>query len=286
MLAIGAHHDDIEIGAGGTIAKYIQKGWRVIYAIATSTPHYEPNRQMWNEKNFLSNAEAIEWRQREAREGAKILGIAEEDIHFWNFKSQYWYLEGTHNHRYFNGFEQSPDEFTELNEHVPGREFITYAHNCQTSQEFLIDFMEENEVEVVLTQLPDDPQLEHYAVASFTSHAVMSLVKLGEKIDLYAWSEGDARHMLNSFAPTHFEDITKTIDIKCKSLEVFKSQFKDRNPQFFLDASRNRAQFYGKICGMEYAEAFMKFNTHPHDSFKVRLANTYNPERARKSLGN
>lgn len=33
LLAFGAHSDDVEIGMGGTIAKFVKQGKRPVYAI-------------------------------------------------------------------------------------------------------------------------------------------------------------------------------------------------------------------------------------------------------------
>ena len=55
MVAIGSHHDDVEIGAGGTIAKYIQNGWRVLYVVATTTPHYARTNEMKANYQFFTN---------------------------------------------------------------------------------------------------------------------------------------------------------------------------------------------------------------------------------------
>ncbi len=81
-------------------------------------------------------------------------------------------------------------------------------------------FLDDHEVQIVLTQKMDDPHLEHYAVALWVFTAVHNLTNFGMPIDLYGWGEADARYPMNSFAPTHYIDISKTINIKCKSLEV------------------------------------------------------------------
>ncbi len=33
MVAFGAHHDDIELRAGGTVAKYVRMGYEVTYIV-------------------------------------------------------------------------------------------------------------------------------------------------------------------------------------------------------------------------------------------------------------
>jgi N-acetylglucosamine malate deacetylase 1 len=62
MLAFGAHPDDVEIGMGGTIAKYAEKGYRIGICDLTLAE--------------LSSNGTVELRQKEAREAADILGVA------------------------------------------------------------------------------------------------------------------------------------------------------------------------------------------------------------------
>ncbi|UCZ55287.1 bacillithiol biosynthesis deacetylase BshB1 [Bacillus shivajii] len=61
MLAIGAHPDDVEIGMGGTIAKYAKMGFRI--GIINLT------------KAELSSNGTVETRQKEAEHAAEVLGL-------------------------------------------------------------------------------------------------------------------------------------------------------------------------------------------------------------------
>ncbi|KML01483.1 bacillithiol biosynthesis deacetylase BshB1 [Rossellomorea marisflavi] len=63
ILAFGAHADDVEIGMGGTIAKYAEKGKRIVICDLT---HAE-----------LSSNGTVELRLEEARKAADILGASE-----------------------------------------------------------------------------------------------------------------------------------------------------------------------------------------------------------------
>lgn len=62
ILAFGAHPDDVEIGMGGTIAKYAEKGMKIGICDLT--------------KAELSSNGTVETRQMEAKEAGEILGIA------------------------------------------------------------------------------------------------------------------------------------------------------------------------------------------------------------------
>jgi LmbE family N-acetylglucosaminyl deacetylase len=63
ILFIGAHCDDIEIGCGGTAAKLVDLGRRVVFAIATHHNSQRPEQD----------------RQNEARRAAELIGLSEEN---------------------------------------------------------------------------------------------------------------------------------------------------------------------------------------------------------------
>lgn len=76
ILAIGAHPDDVEIGCGGTLAKYISNGDKVFMChVATGNVGH---------KNIMPE-ELVEIRKRESEEagkliGAEIFGCGESDL--------------------------------------------------------------------------------------------------------------------------------------------------------------------------------------------------------------
>ncbi|WP_340371649.1 bacillithiol biosynthesis deacetylase BshB1 [Peribacillus sp. FSL E2-0218] len=61
ILAFGAHADDVEIGMGGTIAKYVQQGKHIVICDLT--------------KAEMSSNGSISLRQKEAKKAADILGV-------------------------------------------------------------------------------------------------------------------------------------------------------------------------------------------------------------------
>ena len=69
-MAIVAHPDDTEFLCGGTVARWCDEGWEVIYIVATSGDKgtRDPN---------LSSQELAAIREREQREAAAVLGVKE-----------------------------------------------------------------------------------------------------------------------------------------------------------------------------------------------------------------
>lgn len=281
LVAIGAHHDDLELRCGGTLAKYVKQGWHVVYVVATTTPYYHPWPEEQASGKFRSNKEVIDLRKQESREAAAILGLT--DIHFFDFKSLYWYADGTTDRRYLDGHETTTDDFRYVNETLPGREFIVTASHCPAALDFLCDFLNEKDAGIVLTHFPDDAHWEHYATALLVCTAVRRLAA-DRQIRLYGWEQGTAGNLTMSFAPTHFVDITKTIDVKCNSLMSFVSQFQDHNPETSAKLARKKAREYGALIGMEYAEPFMAFQV-PAFSYKdVRVPPAYDAGTANREL--
>lgn len=67
ILAMGAHPDDMELEAGGTLAKYAKKGYNVNILILTSGGYTDMNGVSYQDEELRD----------EARESAKLLGIKE-----------------------------------------------------------------------------------------------------------------------------------------------------------------------------------------------------------------
>ena len=72
-LAIGAHPDDIEFGAGGTLAKWAAAGCQIVHLVCTdgSKGSWDPDQDQ---------AELIATRQREQRAASRALGGSGECI--------------------------------------------------------------------------------------------------------------------------------------------------------------------------------------------------------------
>lgn len=279
VVALGAHHDDVEVRAGGTLARYAAEGWTVVYVVVTTTPYYCPWPDEVAAGRFKSNEDVIAMRKAEARRGAEILGAS--SVHFFDFKSQYWYEAGDPKLHYLDGHDTTIEDFRRLSEDLPGRkEFISTAAQCQAAIDFLSGFLAEHQADLVLTHVPDDGHWEHYATANFAARSVRQLARSGRAPRLYAWEQGSLGNLTTSFAPTHFVDISTSIDRKCEALLSFPSQFPDHDSSHFADEARVRARAYGKLIGVEYAEPFMAFQVPMVGQGELVLPATYDVGRA------
>lgn len=79
ILMIGAHYDDIEISAGGTIAKFIQEGHEVFVNIVTASDYTSYDGTVLRDKYEA---------EKEGINGLKTLGIEEYKIKCLNYPTK------------------------------------------------------------------------------------------------------------------------------------------------------------------------------------------------------
>jgi len=253
LVAIGAHCDDIEVRAGGTVARLVSEGWRAVGAVAATSPYYCADSDLWRADEVVTNREIVDVREEESRRAAGILGL--EDVRFFGFKSLYWYGDGTRKVRRFDGGGSTVEEFRYVMEELPGREFLCTAHQCAAALEGVCDFLREQDAQVILAHSPDDAHEEHYATACLVYEAVRRLREEGGSPKLYAWEPG-SRGAMVAFAPTHCVDITSTMAVKREALEVFRSQ----GLRALRDENEGQSARWGVLIGAPYAEAFAEFS--------------------------
>lgn len=76
ILVITAHPDDVDFGAGGTVASWTAQGHEVVYCLVT-------DGQAGGSDNTISRDEMARIRRREQTEAAKVLGVTK--LHFLGF---------------------------------------------------------------------------------------------------------------------------------------------------------------------------------------------------------
>lgn len=77
VLVVTAHPDDLDFGAGGTIAQWSAKGIAISYCICT-------NGDQGGNDPTITRDQMKEIRRREQTEAGKVLGVT--DIHFLNYR--------------------------------------------------------------------------------------------------------------------------------------------------------------------------------------------------------
>lgn len=244
MVVIAAHHDDIEFGLAGSIASWVNAGHTVTYVIITDGGAGS------NEPGSI-RTELVETRRKEQLAAAKTLGV--EDVRFLGYEDGI--LEPTMALR---------RDLTRIL-----REVKPYRVICQDPT----------------TVFAGDAYVNHPDHRAAGEAAIYATFPSSESRPIFPelLAEGYEPHkvselLLNlSMHPTHFVDITETIDQKIESLRCHASQIGEGEAadNGALKWVRIRNAETGKELGVEYAEQFrlMKFDQEPQEPGVEEAAN-------------
>lgn len=224
VLAVFAHPDDPEFGAGGSMAKLAADGANVTYVIVT-------DGSQGGEDPKQKDSELVAIRQREQRAAARVLGI--KRVEFLGYKDGHLSPDLKLRRDIVRMIRKHKPELVIT--HIPGR---------------------------VLDAPMGGSHPDHIAVGEATMAAVYpdsrnprafrSLLKEGfephvvNEVWIPYWTLGD-----------YFVDISKTIDLKLKALHKHQSQVAKPGAEWDIDKwVTKRSRDIGKRAGYRYAEAF------------------------------
>lgn len=231
LLAIGAHPDDIDFGASGTVAKLIDEGWDAYYVICTdgskgsSDPEMTPKR-------------LIQMRQREQVAAGKILGL--KDVFFLD-----------HPDTQLEVSQEFKEELVRIIRTVKPSRVLgldpTFYFALEPTFEHGYHFVNHT---------------DHRAAGLATMDAVFPLSRDRLTFPQHE-KEGLAPHRVDELwivnwgdkTPCHFVDITSHFDKKLQAIEAHVSQFAD-----FKDVEKRvteRAIRHADGKDYKYAESFM-----------------------------
>lgn len=240
IMLFGAHADDIELQAGGTLVKYLDKGYKGVYVIVTdncagSLLHKE------EKVYYLGPAKTQAIRHKEAKEAAKIFGL--ESV-FLNYKQRCFY-DVNKKKQVWMGSE-GYNEIT-----LPStREPILIAPNLPNCIRDIASLIKRYKPQIVLTHSLDiDP--EHRSTCNLIFLAFKEALKEMELGSLYGWGPSSGGEIIN-IPPDTFVDISDHLDVKYRAFLKHKSQA----TQLRKTLIKERASFWGKKRRVEYAEAF------------------------------
>ncbi|GAA2643654.1 PIG-L deacetylase family protein [Nonomuraea recticatena] len=222
VLVVTAHPDDVDFGAAGTIAQFVDKGVEVTYLLVTSGDAGGNEREVDGEG-------MAELRRAEQAEAAKAVGVT--DV------------------RFLSGYRDGRVEPT-----IELRRDIARVIR-QVRPELVITSTPERNYQFIGPSHPD-----HRAVGGATLDAVYPDARnpyaYAELADLEAWTVGEV-WLLGGASPNHFVDITDTIDRKITALTAHASQVGHR--EGFEEFVRERWSGIALKAGLgegRYAEAF------------------------------
>lgn len=224
ILAIGAHPDDTDFGASGSVAKWISEGATVYYLVCTDGSRGSDDPQMTHKK--LS-----EIRKKEQIDAANVLGV-----------KKVFFLNRTDT-------QLAPD--LELKEEIV-RVIRTVRPNIVVTMDPTFYYS---------SKFGFVNHSDHRAAALATMDAVFPLSRDRLTFPEHE-NQGLKTHKVEELLLTNFEkkglvvDISKTIDKKLKALACHKSQYKDfRKIEEWV---RKRGRMLGKSKGFKIAENFVR----------------------------
>ncbi len=224
VLAVGAHPDDIDFGASGTIAKWAEEGAQCYYLICTDGSRGSTDPKMTHKR--LANI-----RKKEQGEAAKILGV--KKVYFLDYTDTL--LTADYALR---------RDIAKIIKIVKPNIVVTMDPTFYYSEQF--NFINHT---------------DHRAAALATMDSCYPLARDRLTFPEHE-KEGLAPHLVEEVWFIAFEkdnlliDVTKTFPKKIEALSKHKSQFEDFD--FVIKRLKERARYFGIIKGCEYAENFVR----------------------------
>jgi bacillithiol biosynthesis deacetylase BshB1 len=219
ILAFGAHPDDVELGCSGTIAKEVNLGKKVGIIDLT--------------RGELGTRGSVETRNSESANATEILGVS-------------------------------------VRENLDMRD--GFFVNDEAHQLKVIQMIRKYQPEIVLCNAIDDRHIDHGKGSKLVSDACFLSGLRQIKTELNgeiqeAWRPKVVYHYIQwkNIEPNFVVDISDFMETKMNSVLAYGSQFYDPNSnepitpiasKNFLDSIKYRAQDFGRLVGVEYAEGF------------------------------
>ncbi len=224
ILAVGAHADDIDFGASGSIAKWASEGATIYYLILT-------DGSKGTEDKTIKHEDLIAMRQKEQKDAAWVLGAKE--VFFLN------YVDG------------------ELeNSMAVRRDIVKIIRKVKPDVVICWDPTYVYDAEMGRVNHPDHRmagQATLDAVFPFSRNSRTFPELLEEGLELHHVKD---ILLMNVPKATLFVDITDYLDKKLEALKCHDSQFDDYEK--VKERVTERAQKLGEKCNAQYAEGFVR----------------------------
>src|SRR5437016_3160963 len=220
VLAVFAHPDDVDFGAGGTVARWVKEGWDVRYVCVT-----RGQKGAWDAHMDVAEYGAL--REAEQRAAAAAVGVT--DVTFLEWMDS----------EVFDSLELRRALSREFRRHRPHR-LLTMIPDPLPTDRFV--------------NHPDHRAVGQCALdITMTGGTTASIFPelLGEGLD--PWRELEETWLMGPAVKPVAVDVERTIDRKLEALHCHASQIGDRDIDTFV---RQRLRDAGRAFGMRYAETF------------------------------
>ncbi|WEK20992.1 MAG: PIG-L family deacetylase [Candidatus Pedobacter colombiensis] len=230
ILVFGAHADDVDENAGGTLAKYVALGYEGIYVCAINnldgcnlerTPWYDkgPNFTVSNSphKYPLGALETSQIREEEARQAAAVYPATPV---FLNFKEPTFFM----GRKYVS---YGTDLFHEYN--PPGRQQIAIATYLDEDVDFVFNLLKKYQPEIVITHTLGGEKLDHgnaaYLVYLAFKKAIREQVPVGKLwMTVNGWLLDPIAQKSGRGKPDVHIDVKAYLKVKYEALNKHLSQ--------------------------------------------------------------
>lgn len=219
IQVIAAHPDDEVLGCGGSIAKWVKEGHEVnVLIMAEGATSRDKNRDPEFRREELSDL------AQSASQSADILGVKSVEL-------------------------------------------LDYPDNRMDSVDLLDvvksieDCIDKLKPKMVVTHhvgdLNIDHQVIHRAVVTACRPQPGQTVKQILSFEVPSATEWQSPAINSHFVPNWYEDITDTLHLKRKALEIYESEMREWPHVRSIEAVEHLARWSGASIGCDAAEAFM-----------------------------
>jgi LmbE family N-acetylglucosaminyl deacetylase len=215
-----AHPDDIDFGAAGTVALWVQEGWDVRYVCVT-----RGQKGAWDAHMDVEEYGAL--REAEQRAAAKTVGVS--DVTFLDWMDS----------EVFDSLDLRRAIAREFRRHRPHR-LLTMTPDPLPTDRFV--------------NHPDHRAVGQAALdVTMTGGTTASIFPELLAEDLPPWRECSQSWLMGPAIKPTPVDIRSTIDLKIAAIECHASQIGDRDMGTYM---RARLRESGRAFGLRYAESF------------------------------
>jgi LmbE family N-acetylglucosaminyl deacetylase len=219
-LAIFAHPDDVDFGAAGTIALWVEEGWDVRYVCVT-----RGQKGTWDAHMDVAEYGAL--REAEQRAAAKTVGV--EDVTFLDWMDSEVFDSLELRRALSREFRRTRPHrlLTMVPEPLPTERFVNHPDHRAVGQCAL---------DITMT-------------GGTTASIFPELLAEG----LEPWRELEETWLMGPAVKPRAIDVSATLDRKLAALHCHVSQIGDRDIDTFV---RQRLRDAGRVFGLPYAETF------------------------------
>jgi len=238
VMFFGAHADDMEIRAGGTMRKFVSQGYRAISVMMTNNICGAYVDDTTDQYFTTGPQETQAIRHREAMAAAEVLGI---EVLFLDFKENS-YFDGEQ--RVFFG-EKGYDA-----EKTIGREPLILAQYLEGCIADVTRVLVEYAPEIVMTHNIANCNPEHCAAAHLTHSAFQRARGQADLRELWFTTRVQSPGDVLFLSPDVLIDISQYRDLKVEAMRAHRSQ---RLP---FERIEMTDRYWGRVAGVPFAEPF------------------------------